>query len=78
MNIIDTHCDALLKLQGDARATHSYFQQERRLNYLNSDELEMNMERRIKGRVELGKRVGNKGESGSMHWNRSMHFTKKC
>lgn len=53
MNIIDTHCDALLKLQGDARATHSYFQQERRLNYLNSDELEMNMERRIKGRVKV-------------------------
>ena len=53
MNIIDTHCDALLKLQGDARATHSYFQQERRLNYLNSNELEMNMERRIKGRVKV-------------------------
>lgn len=53
MNIIDTHCDALLKLQGDARNTHGYFQQERQLNYLNSDALDMNMERRIKGNVKV-------------------------
>lgn len=53
MNIIDTHCDALLKLQSDARAAHGYFQQERRLDYLNSDELDTNMERRMKGRVKV-------------------------
>lgn len=53
MNIIDTHCDSLLKLQGDTRATHSYFQQERRLNYLNSKELDTNMDRRIAGNVKV-------------------------
>lgn len=53
MNIIDTHCDALLKLQGDARRTHSYFQQNRQLNYLNSKELDTNMERRIEGNVKV-------------------------
>ena len=53
MNIIDTHCDALLKLQSDARGEHSYFQQDRRLNYLNSDELDTNMERRIEGNVKV-------------------------
>ena len=53
MNIIDTHCDALLKLQNDERGAHSYFQQDRRLNYLNSDELDTNMERRIEGNVKV-------------------------
>lgn len=53
MNIIDTHCDALLKLQSDARGVHSYFQQNRQLNYLNSDELDTNMERRIEGNVKV-------------------------
>ncbi len=53
MNIIDTHCDALLKIQGDARGAHGYFQQERQLNYLNSRELDTNMERRIKGNVKV-------------------------
>ncbi|MEY8559978.1 dipeptidase [Jeotgalicoccus halotolerans] len=53
MNIIDTHCDALLKLQGDARAAHGYFQKNRTLNYLNSDELDTNMERRIEGQVKV-------------------------
>lgn len=53
MNIIDTHCDSLLKLQGDARATHSYFQQGRQLNYLNSKDLDTNMERRIAGNVKV-------------------------
>ena len=66
MNIIDTHCDALLKLQGDARNTHGYFQQERQLNYLNSDALDMNMERRIKGNVSTVLRYiylsGNSGQ----------------
>lgn len=53
MNIIDTHCDSLLKLQVDARATHGYFQQERQLTYLNGSELDASMERRIKGNVKV-------------------------
>lgn len=53
MNIIDTHCDALLKLQAAARQSHSYFEKDSQLNYLNSEELDTNMERRIKGNVKV-------------------------
>ena len=53
MNIIDTHCDALLKLQGDKRNTYGYFGRKRQLDYLDSDELHTNMKRRIKGKVKV-------------------------
>lgn len=51
MYIIDTHCDALLKLQSDFRNT--YYFKNQTLNYLNSPELETNMNRRIEGNVKV-------------------------
>lgn len=51
MYIIDTHCDALLKLQTDFRNTYLY--KDRSLDYLNSPELDTNMNRRIEGKVKV-------------------------
>ena len=53
MNIIDTHCDALLKLQSDQRSTHGYYGRKRNLNYLDSKEIDTNMKRRIEGNVKV-------------------------
>ncbi|RLL46777.1 membrane dipeptidase [Oceanobacillus piezotolerans] len=47
MNIIDTHCDALLKLQ---LAKRSYENKEK-LDYINAEELETNLERLKEGKV---------------------------
>ena len=51
MYIIDTHCDALLKLQTDFRNTYLY--KDRSLDYLDSPELDTNMNRRIEGKVKV-------------------------
>lgn len=53
MNIIDTHCDALLKLQSDQRSSYGYFGRGRNLNYLDSKEIDTNMKRRIEGNVKV-------------------------
>ncbi|AKG74286.1 dipeptidase [Salinicoccus halodurans] len=51
MHIIDTHCDALLKLQGDFR--NAYRSQKRLLDFKNSGELDTNAERLRKGNVKV-------------------------
>lgn len=53
MNIIDTHCDALLKLQSDQRSTYGFYGRKRQLNYLSSKEIDTNMKRRIEGKVKV-------------------------
>src|SRR5699024_4040647 len=51
MNVIDTHCDALLKLQGDYR--DSLRTGKRLLDYRNSDKLDSNAARLEKGDVKV-------------------------
>ncbi|WP_411842027.1 dipeptidase [Salinicoccus sp. HZC-1] len=51
MHIIDTHCDALLKLQGDYRNAYRF--QNRILDYKNSSELNTNAERLREGDVKV-------------------------
>lgn len=51
MHIIDTHCDALLKLQGDLRNT--YRSQNRMMDFNNADALDTNAERLRKGNVKV-------------------------
>jgi len=51
MNVIDTHCDALLKLQGDYR--DSLRTGKRLLDYRNSDKLDTNAARLEKGDVKV-------------------------
>lgn len=53
MKIVDTHCDALLKLQGDHRKTYSFSDKGRLLNYKNSKELDTNAERLRQGGVRV-------------------------
>ncbi|CAD2075017.1 membrane dipeptidase [Phocicoccus pinnipedialis] len=51
MYVIDTYCDALLKLQTDFRNTYLY--KERSIEYLDTPKLESNMNRRIAGGVKV-------------------------
>lgn len=51
MHIIDTHCDALLKLQGDFRNIYRF--QERTLDFKNAEALDTNAERLRKGDVKV-------------------------
>lgn len=51
MNIIDTHCDALLKLQDDKRQTYMF--KERVLDFANSEEIDTNSERLKEGGVKV-------------------------
>lgn len=50
MNIIDTHCDALLKLQSAKRGQFGFL---RPLDFRSSEELETNLSRLKKGKVKL-------------------------
>lgn len=50
MKVIDTHCDALLKLQDDYRQT--YRSHRRELDFLNSPALDTNLERLKQGQVK--------------------------
>ena len=51
MKIIDTHCDALLKLQSDKRKTYMF--KKRELNFANSSEIDTNAERLRAGNVKV-------------------------
>lgn len=51
MKIIDTHCDALLKLQSDKRETYMF--KKRELNFANSSEIDTNAERLRAGNVKV-------------------------
>ncbi|MFC3901025.1 dipeptidase [Aliicoccus persicus] len=51
MKIIDTHCDALLKLQSDKRETYMF--KKRNLNFSNSSEIDTNAERLKAGNVKV-------------------------
>ncbi|GAB3061331.1 dipeptidase [Salinicoccus sesuvii] len=51
MNIIDTHCDALMKLQMDYRRTYSF--EEKLLDFKHGNEIQTNAQRLIKGQVKV-------------------------
>lgn len=52
MKVIDTHCDALLKLQTDYRQNMRFSGGAEEINYLNSDTLDTNLERLQAGQVK--------------------------
>ncbi|MCG1009362.1 dipeptidase [Salinicoccus sp. ID82-1] len=51
MQIIDTHCDALLKLQSDRRRTYSF--RDRMVDFKDGAELETNADRLAEGQVKV-------------------------
>lgn len=53
MKIIDTHCDALLKLQSDQRQLRGFMDERSPLNFLDSEEIDTNYNRLREGNVQV-------------------------
>ncbi|SOC39261.1 dipeptidase [Salinicoccus kekensis] len=53
MKIIDTHCDALLKLQKDRRNMLGFMDEQKPMRYLDADEIDTNYERLKEGGVKV-------------------------
>lgn len=53
MKIIDTHCDALLKLQNDSRHSRGFMDEHSPLNFLDAKEIDTNYRRLREGDVQV-------------------------